>query len=363
MPTLTTHYSIPKPNVFGEDDQWGTILNKALDLIDATIFANVGGGGGADPTATHWKGAWNNSIAYSVSDLVRLENGVYVCILAHTGHSPTPQLANTWWVPLTNPLTYKGGWDGAVHYVVGDMVTYAGFSYTCLVDHINVKPIPFGGSGEWSNAHSLGTVWNGAYNGAFSYLRRQMVTYGGAVYICKLENGGVFGGAQLPTNATYWDLLIGAGTTLAFKGAWSGATNYVVNDVVTSGGNAYVCILNHINHVPPNGTYWVLYATAIGVINWRGVWDVATTYVINDAVSLNGASYICILGDTGDTPVPPNANTWWAPLSLKGDTGGAGAKGDQGIQGVPGPNFPVTISTSLPFGTGTVGQLWAQVEA
>src|SRR5207237_1298023 len=38
--------------------------------------------------------------------------------------------------------------------------------------------------------------------------------------------------------------------------AWSGATAYVVGDLVVSGGVNYYCILAHTNHVPPNATYW-----------------------------------------------------------------------------------------------------------
>jgi hypothetical protein len=38
--------------------------------------------------------------------------------------------------------------------------------------------------------------------------------------------------------------------------AWSGATAYVIGDLVLSGGNAYYCIKAHTNHVPPNATYW-----------------------------------------------------------------------------------------------------------
>jgi hypothetical protein len=41
-----------------------------------------------------------------------------------------------------------------------------------------------------------------------------------------------------------------------FQGAWSGATAYVTNDVVTLGGSAYVCILANTNQTPPNATYW-----------------------------------------------------------------------------------------------------------
>lgn len=44
---------------------------------------------------------------------------------------------------------------------------------------------------------------------------------------------------------------------------WSAAVNYVVGDLVylgPTGGNGdhYQCVLNHINHTPPNATYWTL---------------------------------------------------------------------------------------------------------
>lgn len=39
---------------------------------------------------------------------------------------------------------------------------------------------------------------------------------------------------------------------------WSGATAYVASNYAFSGGQNYLCILGHTNHVPPNATYWVL---------------------------------------------------------------------------------------------------------
>lgn len=38
--------------------------------------------------------------------------------------------------------------------------------------------------------------------------------------------------------------------------AWSGATAYVADDRVLSGGKRWKCVLAHTNHVPPNTTYW-----------------------------------------------------------------------------------------------------------
>ncbi len=321
-------------------------------------------GSGPDTTGTHWKGTYAGGTTYAVNDLVRFENGVYVCILATTGNAPTYQAANTWWVPLVNPMNWRGGWNGATAYVVGDTVGLGPSAWTCKLDHTN--QIPVIGGLYWTNI-TLPMQFQGAYNAAFTYTRGSVVTLGGAVYHCLLENGGLYGAAQTPVaNPTYWTQVIGAGSLLTPKGAWSGATNYVVNDLVTSGGNAYICILNHINFVPPNGTYWALFLTGVTSITWRNAWDVATAYVLNDAVSFGGSSYICILGHTGHQPPTPAAapNTWWALLSSKGDTGatGAGTTGAAGPQGPVGPAYPITISTAAPSGTGTVGALWAQTE-
>lgn len=49
-----------------------------------------------------------------------------------------------------------------------------------------------------------------------------------------------------------------AGATLLFSvpAAYNGATNYVVGDLVTSGGNYYYCKANTVGNTPPNFIYW-----------------------------------------------------------------------------------------------------------
>ncbi len=51
---------------------------------------------------------------------------------------------------------------------------------------------------------------------------------------------------------------------------------------------------------------------------WQGAWDSGTTYAVNDAVSEDGASYICTLASTNNTP--PNV-TYWDLLAARGGTG------------------------------------------
>jgi hypothetical protein len=61
-----------------------------------------------------------------------------------------------------------------------------------------------------------------------------------------------------------------------------------------------------------------------------------TAYVVNDAVSYLGSSYIATASTTGNLPTDVE---FWDLMSVKGDTGATGAQGDvgpQGIQGVKG---------------------------
>lgn len=89
------------------------------------------------------------------------------------------------------------------------------------------------------------------------------------------------------------------------------------------------------------------YGTAGGAggVNWRGAWSAAETYLVDDAVSHEGSSYVAIAENTNSEP--PSAE--WELLAEGGDDGAigpagpvgpqgpAGAVGPQGIEGPGGP--------------------------
>jgi len=52
--------------------------------------------------------------------------------------------------------------------------------------------------------------------------------------------------------------------------------------------------------------------------NWKGSYSGATAYVVDDVVESSGSSYICIAATTGNAP--PNA-TYWEQMSQKGTDG------------------------------------------
>jgi len=156
---------------------------------------------------------------------------------------------------------------------------------------------------------------------------------------------------------------------LAWRGPWSAATAYAIDDAVSDGGSSYIAIAAGTNHQPAaSPTYWNILAAqgsagppgadstvpgppgAEGLI-WRGAWSSATSYAVDDAVSVGGSSYIAILA--GANHPPATSPTYWSVLAAQGSQGIQGiqgiqgVKGDQGIQGiqgVPGPPGP-----SVPF--------------
>tara|TARA_R100000654_G_scaffold12166_1_gene26426 strand:+ start:1642 stop:2442 length:801 start_codon:yes stop_codon:yes gene_type:complete len=99
---------------------------------------------------------------------------------------------------------------------------------------------------------------------------------------------------------------------------------------------------------------------------WRGAYNNATAYTIDDAVSLSGTSYICIAATTGNTP--PNA-TYWNVLAQGGTDLGATLSNNQiaiknnsgNIAGVnigsAGQVLKVNAGNALEFGSDEGGQI------
>jgi hypothetical protein len=79
-------------------------------------------------------------------------------------------------------------------------------------------------------------------------------------------------------------------------------------------------------------------------LNWQGAWNTDTSYVEDDAVGYNGASWFCIAAVTGTGNSNPETDTVsWALLASQGAQGQPGA---QGPQGIPGPSGTTAVKTT-----------------
>jgi len=128
---------------------------------------------------------------------------------------------------------------------------------------------------------------------------------------------------KIGNGSTAWNSLNYAASA-KWQGAYSAGTAYVVNDVVSYNNSSYICILNSTGNLPTNTTYWSLLALAgtngTNGTNgtsfiWRGAYNGATAYVANDVVSYNNSTYICILASTGNLPTN---TTYWSLMAAAG---------------------------------------------
>lgn len=79
-------------------------------------------------------------------------------------------------------------------------------------------------------------------------------------------------------------------------------------------------------------------------LEWQGAWDEDSSYVADDAVGYDGASYFCILAiDTVSNPTPDEDPTHWALLASQGAVGPTGPAGPIGPQGPAGDVLPYTF--------------------
>jgi hypothetical protein len=93
--------------------------------------------------------------------------------------------------------------------------------------------------------------------------------------------------------------------------------------------------------------------TPIPIVTWRGAYASGTAYGINDAVSYQGSSYICIAPTTGN--VPTNVS-FWNILAQSGFTGYTGYTGPSGSASATGATGPAGAAGSTgPAGVGSTG--------
>jgi hypothetical protein len=76
---------------------------------------------------------------------------------------------------------------------------------------------------------------------------------------------------------------------------------------------------------------WSSYNAPTVGMNWRGSWDAAASYVVDDAVFFNGSSWITIAPNSGVNPGTDAAK--WDMLAARGQDGTNGADGAPGAPG------------------------------
>ena len=206
-------------------------------------------------------------------------------------------------------FVYRNNWASSTAYVVDDVVTKGGKTFICIDNHTSSSIFetdydPNPALSKW-NLLADGQQWRADWSASTDYNEGDLVKYGGLVYICNTPH----------TSATYtsptwlgleqdqakWDVFA---TSLDWKGSWSTSTRYKVNDIVSYNGYTYICITKHISAA----------TASLGLENDQGKWQTVNPgikylgswvslgssyrYKLNDLVKYGADLWICTAAHT-----------------------------------------------------------------
>ncbi len=146
--------------------------------------------------------------------------------------------------------------------------------------------------------------WRGNWTAATAYKRDDVVLRTGNLYFCTAQHTST---STFSTDVgSYWSVM---SESSAYRGTWTTATVYAVNDLVTHGGQVYKCITSHTSQTnfTDNISAWTLYFSSV---KFRGEWITATRYRVNDAVSLSGIVYVCNTEHTASGTLETDQLNW-----------------------------------------------------
>ena len=289
-------------------------------------------------------------------------------VAANSGQTPSNDSTH-WSLLVSNGATginWLGSWSNSTTYAVLDAVEVSGSSWICTQSHTNQQPPSNYNdtSSYWDLIVSKSLLWRGAYDNATRYENDSLVEFNGSVW---LKSQGSGPGTEPPsspyeTNA-YWDSF--AKTPALYRGDYNAAHTYYTNDWVKYNDNIYKLSVHESTGTAPPTDFDGVSASWSGVLPkgtpgmvWKGNWSSATAYEIDDVVFYLGSSHIAVQANTNAAPAYPG--TAWG---LVAEVGVQGAQGNQGVQGAQGNTGPpggalgegYTYSTSLSGGDSSNG--------
>ncbi len=256
-----------------------------------------------------WKSTWTTGTAYYVDDVVRYGGKTYVCVVGHTAAADfdTDLTASpTKWNQMSDGQEWKGTWATSTAYKLGDLVSYGGAVYVCVDAHTSAATATLGleaDSAKW-NTFVHGLDYKGDWATSTRYKVDDIVRYGGYVYRCNFgHTSAATATLGLENDTSYWDIV---NRGLDYLGTWSGSSvRYKVNDIVKYGPKVYICTTYHTSSATFDDTKFAEFVEGIEI---EGAWTGGSSYQPGDIVRYGGYLYVSKTFNSGATPSTSTAN-------------------------------------------------------
>lgn len=136
-------------------------VNKILDNIgDGASFVRLLGSHASGNVAYNYKGVWNSATAYVIGDETVYGTSYWLALAASTNSAPATGNAN--WQVVGTYSGFQGAWSSAATYPPGAEVTYAGNFWISLVSNTNSAPTTSNANWQIAGPTSLDDVADGS---------------------------------------------------------------------------------------------------------------------------------------------------------------------------------------------------------
>ena len=264
----------------------------------------------------NWRGDWTTGTSYKRDDVVRVNGKSYVCVVTHAS-SPAfrtdldailpgsvPPQSQPKWVVMTNGLSFIGDWITASDYNLGDVVRYNGILWLCTVNH---NATSFANNIDNWTIFTETVSFVGAWTTSTDYSTGAVVSYNGNLYKCINTHASA---GFLESNETDWEKYFD-GTQ--FRGDWETATEYRVNDLVKYGGTIFRCTSTH-NAVDQDINIERFVVEIFGS-QFNDIWQNTVYYSVGDIVRHSGYMYYAVNNSYNSRPYVDTISPDWILLA------------------------------------------------
>jgi hypothetical protein len=194
-------------------------------------------------------------------------------------------------------FVWKGQWAASATYIKDDIVNYGGKSYVCVQGHVASATDFYvdDAANRWDLMND-GFAWRGPFNegippgnlspvaGDVKYNLNDVVSFGGNTYICTTQHT-----SEEYFDEDNWDIFAGG---FEFEDSWNDATEYQAGDVVSYGGYTYKAQSRNTDKKPTQ--YTNVWTPFLEGTHHVGTYDAETAYKTGEIVMYGGNTYICI---------------------------------------------------------------------
>ena len=189
---------------------------------------------------------------------------------------------------------WKGAWTGTTVYYKDDIVKHGGNTFVCTIGHTSTSNFDTDFATYWDKV-SDGQEWKGDWTDATVYKINDIVKYGGYLYVANTAHTA---NTLLENDQSKWDLYAEG---FDWKNTWATGTHYKVNDIAKYNGITYLCITAHTSAasdalgLEADQANWQKFTDGL---QWQGDWAIDTRYRVNDVVKYGGQLYVVNTGHT-----------------------------------------------------------------